>query len=309
MSDLMWPWRAYRFATERMERAAKGEERRSNAPIDPAKPVLFLSYRTAEHTDVARALHLALEQSGFRVWFDEDRGTMPSRILYLDVFLEEAMRAADVLVLVLPAAAAERRLEDRDTDMQDQLFASLVRFWAILAVVASYTARSDGSPPSWHQELEALDEDQRRERLLAQSVFAFKTVRRSVPPPLRAMWSLAVYGVNPLKLPEESWQAWERRIAGFHGLATVSVAVRSPPPGEQPDVVLDPKAVDREARELLAPRLVGLRRRPGRPPLTPQLQRLVARRRRYALIALAIAVSLVLLFIVFVVFVVWLWIA
>ena len=43
--------------------------------------------------------------------------------------------------------------------------------------------------------------------------------------------------------------------------------------------------------------------------LTPQLQRLVARRRRYALIALAIAVSLVLVVIAVVVFVVWLWIA
>jgi hypothetical protein len=309
MSDLMWPWRAYRFAKERMERAAAGEERRSSAPIDPAKPVLFLSYRTAEHTDVARALHLALEQSGFRVWFDEDRGTMPSRMLYLDVFLEEAMRAADVLVLLLPGAAAERRLEERDADVQDELLASLLRWGVFLAVIGSYTARSDGSPPSWHQELEALDEDERRERLLAHDVFAIKALRRSVPPPLRAMWTLAVYGVNPLKLPEESWQAWERRIAGFHGLATVSVAVRSPPPGEHPDVVLDPDAVERDASELLAPRVVGLRRRPGRPPLTPQLQRLVARRRRYALMALAIAVSFVLIVIAVVVFVIWLWIA
>jgi hypothetical protein len=309
MSDLMWPWRAYRFAKERMERAAAGEERRSSAPIDPAKPVLFLSYRTAEHTDVARALHLALEQGGFRVWFDEDRGTMPSRMLYLDVFLEEAMRAADVLVLLLPGAAAGRRLEERDADVQDELFASLLRWGVFLAVIGSYTARSDGSPPSWHRELEALDEDQRRERLLAHDVFAIKTLRRSVPPPLRAMWTLAVYGVNPLKLPEESWQAWERRIAGLHGLATVSVAVRSPPPGEHPDVVLDPDAVDRDASELLARRLVGLRRRPGRPPLTPQLQRLVARRRRYALMALAIAVSLVLIVIAVVVFVIRLWIA
>jgi TIR domain len=143
-SDLKALWRAWRFFRQGLERAGEGERRRSAAPIDPSKPVVFLSYRTAEHAEVARTLHRALEEEGFRVWFDEDRGTMPSRVLYLDVFIEEAMRAADVLVLLQPRAAMQRQVEREHSDLRDEAWALLVRLWIMVAVVGSWTAGPEG---------------------------------------------------------------------------------------------------------------------------------------------------------------------
>jgi hypothetical protein len=288
LSDLKALWRTWRFLRQRLERAAEGERRRSAAPIDPSKPVVFLSYRTAEHTEVARTLHLALEEAGFRVWFDEDHGTLPSQVLYLDVFLEEAMRAADVLVLLQPRAALERQLEREESQLREQVWALLVRVWMMLAVVGSWTGRADGSPPAWYAELEGLDDDAQAAWFFEHAKSSMSMLRRSVPPPLRAMWLMSVYGFNPIKRLNESWQMWERRMARFHGLEIVTAGVQSDVDDGNPvDVIPNPLAIRDDAREFLAPRLAGLRRRSGRAPLTPELQRLWARRRRYALVAAA----------------------
>ena len=80
---------------------------------------------------------------------------------------------------------------------------------------------------------------------------------------------------------------WERRVAEFHGLAVVTASVHGGPGASDvaAEVVLDPLRLGHDVREFLVPRLVGLHRRPGPPPLAPGVQRLWDRRRRYAIIA------------------------
>jgi hypothetical protein len=92
-----------------------------------------------------------------------------------------------------------------------------------------------------------------------------------------------LFGTRLLKQPNESWQAWETRMARFFGVHIASVHVRasagSPAsPGDEP--VLDLENLAADVASILVPILIGKERDQSMPKLTEQGEALVAFLRR-----------------------------
>jgi hypothetical protein len=199
---------------------------------------VFLSYHSAAHRDDAEAIARALSERGLTVWFDGERGTLPTRLLLLDRVLEDSIRSARVVVSIIPTSN-ESRTEVNSADDLDRVVSLFLLgvMWSGMVLSLFYDGMK-GRPTDWvaHTSLQDL-------------------MFRATPPPLRKFWYRAMCGIDVdfEKHVNESWSDWESRIAALYGVPVVTVLTGREDLLDKacPAVfVADPKADDDEYQRL-----------------------------------------------------------